>query len=133
MSNPHRNHRHYNSKEAIGKDAKGSTGEFPVGCGGSGVEGRRHDEFLHVAPREIRDLEAGEAKEEAQHLQVEIVGGVAGGRVVGGIVAALGYAEVTVGGVQHEGLHVAVGGRGGGVHCEAVVAAGGCDVLAARW
>ncbi len=37
-------------EEAIGEDAEGGGGEFTVGGGGSRLEGRCHDEFLHVAP-----------------------------------------------------------------------------------
>mmetsp|Transcript_1114 Transcript_1114/g.3144 ORF Transcript_1114/g.3144 Transcript_1114/m.3144 type:complete len:335 (+) Transcript_1114:1537-2541(+) len=97
---------HNNGEEAIGEDTKGRRGELSIGSRIGGVEHSRHDELLHVSPRQIRRLQTAEAEGKLDRLRPEL------GRVLG--LLGLGLVLVAHGNfrsagrlaVDHERLHL---------------------------
>ena len=114
MLDPDGHHGDDDGQEAVREDAEGGRGELPVGCRRGGPELRRHDELLHVAPRQVRRLQAAEAEGELEGLGPEVGfagGGSRGGGEGGGAHGDLGFCGTA--GVDHQGLHLAGEGRWG--------------------
>mmetsp|Transcript_17841 Transcript_17841/g.35922 ORF Transcript_17841/g.35922 Transcript_17841/m.35922 type:complete len:288 (-) Transcript_17841:494-1357(-) len=58
------NQRNNNRQETVRKDTKGRRGKLSVRHSVGRFKSRRHDQFLHIPPRQVRRLETTECKEQ---------------------------------------------------------------------
>lgn len=72
MSDPDSNHCHNDGQEAIGKDTKGCRRKLAIGHSVGRLKSRGHDEFLHISPSQVGDLETDKATTEFEGLGMKV-------------------------------------------------------------
>ena len=68
MLDPDSDKCHNDRQESITEHTEGGRRKLSVGNVGCGIEFRCHDEFLHIAPSQVRDLQPAKAKRELERL-----------------------------------------------------------------